>query len=92
MGQVYAGKPKDYLEKTIPELTMILQQHKWYFKLAKEKKVPKTNPIFKRICDQNKMVNAAIIILKKQSKIHNLKEDVGVLLHDYEAKWGKYDE
>ena len=82
----------DYLQKTIPELESILRQHRWYFNLAREKNVPVNDPFFKRICKQNNMATAAIVILKKQSKIHNLKQDVAVLLHEYESKWGNAEE
>lgn len=89
MGQIVVG---NYLEKTIPELEMIIRQHRWYFKLARKAKVPVNDPFFERICKQNNMATAAIVILKKQSKIHNLKQEVDSLLQEYSNKWGTDEE
>ena len=78
----------DYLDQTIPQLNQHLKAHEEYFRIAKAMDVQDDNEMLKLIRLQNKMVKAAIKIVKKESKLHNLRLDIAESKASYYEKFG----
>ena len=77
----------NYREMTIPQLEMIIRQHRQYFQLANEKKVPVNDPFFSMICEQNNKATEALVIAKMESRLYNLKQELGIKEYEYDLKY-----
>lgn len=84
MGKIAYG---NYREMTIPELSNILKQHKWYFNLATQKKVPNNDPFLAMVIEQNKQATEALIIVKLEAHVKELKRELGIKEYEYDLKW-----
>lgn len=78
----------NYRGMTIPMVENVLRQHRWLFSLAERNRIPANNPFLEMIYQENKKANEAIVILKMESKLHNLKQDLELKKYEYDLKWG----